>query len=70
MDDPLTWWGGLPRPWKASVIALPVCLLLLRGLLMAGGWQVLFGIASALLWAAAIASIVRLSDRLRDRTGR
>lgn len=64
MPDPLEFWRGLSRPWKTFVVVFVVALIFMsaRGILAVSP---VFALFSAVLWAAAAASIVRMRDRLR-----
>lgn len=64
--NPEYWWSRLPRPWKAAVFGFLIGLLwtALSGLFFD---ESLISLFSALLWAAAAGSTMRLRDRLRER---
>lgn len=70
MDDPITWWRGLTRPWRVFFVAFPISLILLANWLTSGLAGFLFGVGSAALWAAGAASLVRLIERMRNPSGR
>jgi hypothetical protein len=64
VKDILRSWNDLSLPWRVFVAALPLLLILFLVLL---GGEVPMAILSAIVWAAAAASIVRAYVRLRDR---
>lgn len=56
-------WRDLSRPWRAFTIAFPILFFFFLVLLA----EPVMALITALIWSAAVASIVRMRDRLRDR---
>ncbi len=64
MTDLIGWWSGLSRPWKGAIITFIAALAFfaVSGFLSASPVVAIF---SALLWAGAAGSYVRVRDRRR-----
>lgn len=64
MNEILKSWRDLSVPWRVFVAALPLLLILFLVLL---GGAVPMAILSAVVWAAAAASMARAYVRVRER---
>lgn len=64
MRDPIGWWSRLSRPWKGAIITFVASMVFFaaRGFLSA---LPVFALTSALLWAGAVGSYLRIQDRRR-----